>query len=840
LRESQQWRFFSLKQQPPEKKNQKYHNINNNMRYDLSFFLCCCKSFLGEDGSDNNGEENFYTLLGLERDASPDEIKRAYKRQSLQMHPDKLAQKGIPVTPEHQAKFTRMKEAYETLSDVHKKETYDAIGERGMRWLDEPFSIDPSELAHNFATSSAYNRSKIFAIFVALAIVILILPILICLHVDGVFGDDASWLATLIPLWLWDVFVLFYHSRVILMGPIQRPDHIPEQDWVDPLPMKKRIVSFVRFALVVLFELLVALKLDHVLPQSVPWFVVFFPLYVWEATTLYKKWPLARMRIVTVEDLELALGKSFADFTAAEKELISKRYSVVPSLHSAEFEVAQKLKTRARHDIIKSAFRILFVICLLVQLDSSDYGPPGNKETGEMRWNWWAVFAPFWIMTTLICYANYQAFAEVQQAAMKKDPTLFGMKKPNTDIETGGGDATGAGTTSNTTTGYGAVGMDGAASPAAAAATTTQQPQSDLTEEEREELKATLMASSSRLCSKCCSQGFLLFVVILFVCKLNGAGFSSLWIISPFLFVAFVILTCLACAIFGITEVPTDGVDFDHMASDFGYATATSTSPAGKTAASEGATPTATNYAPPPSSTTTTAAPSNISGRISSNFNNNQNQANVVIPAPPRETETTAATVAESITTGPASVKSSCAPPPAVSSPMVVVPVMAAHPSAATAATTTTNASSSTGSTTTTSNNNKTNSNNSNTTAAPLSTPLVVAAPPRTPTSSQTDVVVGTKNATAAAPSVAATPSTAAATTPTATSTTAAAAPTPPPVQPPTIDLLDDVAVAAAALASTPAQVVVTPSTTVTSVVTNPTTTGGDGGDNNNELHDLD
>jgi len=99
------------------------------VRYDLTFFLCCCKSFLG---SDPENQESFYGLLGVDRDASLEDIKRAYKRQSLQMHPDKLAQRGQTVTDEDQTKFTRMKEAYEVLSDPHKRDTYDAIGERGM------------------------------------------------------------------------------------------------------------------------------------------------------------------------------------------------------------------------------------------------------------------------------------------------------------------------------------------------------------------------------------------------------------------------------------------------------------------------------------------------------------------------------------------------------------------------------------------------------------------------------------------------------------------------------------------------------------------------------------
>lgn len=464
------------------------------MRYDLSFFLCCCKSFLGNLDQD---EEDFYTLLGVQRDASPDEIKRAFRRQSLQMHPDKLAQKGQQATEADQAKFTRMKEAYEVLSDPHKKETYDAIGERGMKWIEEPFSIDPQELAHNFATSSALDRSKIFAIFVAAAVAVLLLPMLVCLHVDGAFGPDASWMATLTPLWLWDIFICFYHTRVILMGPIPRPEHVPPEEWIDPLPMKRRVFSFVRFLLIVLFELLAALKLDNVI--RFPWLVVFFPLYVWEGTTLYKKWPIARMRIVTVEDLEAALGKPFSQFTPAERELIGKRYSVVPSTDSPEFDAAQKLKTRARHDIIKSAFRVVFVAVLLVQIDLG------------VSWNWWIVFMPFWVMTALICYANYQSFAEVQTMAMEKDPTIFGLQKPDEEMGAGGG--------------YGAVGSDGEVSKAP----------SPLTEQEREDLKAQVMASSSRLCSKCCSQGFLLFVVFLFVAKLQGATFSTLWIISPFL-----------------------------------------------------------------------------------------------------------------------------------------------------------------------------------------------------------------------------------------------------------------------------------------------------------------
>jgi DnaJ-class molecular chaperone len=80
------------------------------MRYDLAFFLCCCKSFLH---SSTRNSTDYYDLLGIDKDATQDEVKRAYKRQSLQMHPDKLAQRGMTVTEQDQAKFQKMKEAYE-------------------------------------------------------------------------------------------------------------------------------------------------------------------------------------------------------------------------------------------------------------------------------------------------------------------------------------------------------------------------------------------------------------------------------------------------------------------------------------------------------------------------------------------------------------------------------------------------------------------------------------------------------------------------------------------------------------------------------------------------------
>jgi len=490
------------------------------MRYDIAFLLCCCKSFLG-----SSDEEDFYSLLGLERDASPDEIKRAYKKQSLKMHPDKLAQRGLTVTPEAQAEFQKMKEAYECLRDPHKKEAYDAIGSKGLKWIEDPMSMDPQELATNFVNASILDRSKIFAIFVAIVAIILYLPVIVCLHVDGVFGPQSSWVLTLIPLWLANLLGLFSYSRLLAMPSIPKPDDIPEEDWIDPLPMHKRIFSSVRFLLIAIFEVLLALKLDDII--SFGWAYVFAPLLLWEATNIYQSW-----KVISSSDIGLL------------------------------FQQAHEMQQTARQDLMKAACRILFETILIVQFDTS------------LDLNWWLTFLPFWITIFLVCMANYQAFAKVKMEAVQKDPELFGLAGANVD--------------------YGSVGNDGAATPAATAA------YPPLSEEEKAKLKEEVVNSGSRLCTQCCSQGFVLLILCLIVSKLQGATFSTLWLISPLLFAAGILLCCLGIAIFGVTEVP-DPAAFEAE----GFGTPTTNYQAATTAYQTPAATTTTTT----TTTATTAAP---------------------------------------------------------------------------------------------------------------------------------------------------------------------------------------------------------------------------------------
>ncbi len=71
--------------------------------------------------------KDYYDILGLQRGASADDIKKTYRRLSKQLHPDK--HKGDASA---ERRFKEVNEAYEVLSNPQKKQAYDQFGEAGV------------------------------------------------------------------------------------------------------------------------------------------------------------------------------------------------------------------------------------------------------------------------------------------------------------------------------------------------------------------------------------------------------------------------------------------------------------------------------------------------------------------------------------------------------------------------------------------------------------------------------------------------------------------------------------------------------------------------------------
>ena len=71
---------------------------------------------------------DYYEILGVEKDASDEDIKRAYRRMAMKYHPDRN-----PDDPNAEALFKESAEAYEVLSDSARRQRYDQFGHEGLR-----------------------------------------------------------------------------------------------------------------------------------------------------------------------------------------------------------------------------------------------------------------------------------------------------------------------------------------------------------------------------------------------------------------------------------------------------------------------------------------------------------------------------------------------------------------------------------------------------------------------------------------------------------------------------------------------------------------------------------
>ena len=83
--------------------------------------------------------KDYYKILNINKNASPDEIKKAYRALALQYHPDKNKNQDAEI------KFKEISEAYQVLSDKQKKYDYDNIKQMPNNFfhfqIKDPFEI---------------------------------------------------------------------------------------------------------------------------------------------------------------------------------------------------------------------------------------------------------------------------------------------------------------------------------------------------------------------------------------------------------------------------------------------------------------------------------------------------------------------------------------------------------------------------------------------------------------------------------------------------------------------------------------------------------------------------
>lgn len=131
-----------------------------------------------------------YRALGVEPDATPSQIKRAYHKLALRYHPDKNPAAG--------ERFNEISSAYSLLSDPQKRQLYDQFGDTGVQMID---AMAQTGLPRWLFLPAA-QRIACGLVSTALVVFVVLLPLSILMRAEN--EDGWPWVVVLIPLWLLD------------------------------------------------------------------------------------------------------------------------------------------------------------------------------------------------------------------------------------------------------------------------------------------------------------------------------------------------------------------------------------------------------------------------------------------------------------------------------------------------------------------------------------------------------------------------------------------------------------------------------------------------------------
>jgi hypothetical protein len=144
---------------------------------------------------ESGGEQSqdLYAVLGVQKDATSAEIKKAYFRLAREHHPDK-ADSGDDEA------MKRINHAYKILSDQEKRRIYDLQGEAGVEAVSNmaTFSMEVI-LANIFSGTKEEKASRLCGLFIVF-VIMLIFPLLIILRAQNII--TCGWAVVFIPIWI--------------------------------------------------------------------------------------------------------------------------------------------------------------------------------------------------------------------------------------------------------------------------------------------------------------------------------------------------------------------------------------------------------------------------------------------------------------------------------------------------------------------------------------------------------------------------------------------------------------------------------------------------------------
>eukprot|EP00300_Choanocystis_sp_HF-7_P015743 c19156_g1_i1.p1 GENE.c19156_g1_i1~~c19156_g1_i1.p1 ORF type:complete len:430 (+),score=76.21 c19156_g1_i1:60-1349(+) len=315
--------------------------------------------------------QDLYAVLGVNSNATQDEIKRAYRKKALQYHPDK--------NPGLESQFQEASTAFGILSDPAKRKVYDQFGMQGVT-MSEAIGDDRKVLA------MLGHMMLAGCILLVLITALLVQTILICLKFSGQLS--AEWLLVFIPLFFCFAVVLALSLLVefILPDTNSTPSspkdatHSDTEDEYQRRPFCTILGSILlsihvwtNSAAIVFFALL-AIHLDS--PSRVSVEAVGLVVLIWEAANL-------------IQGFKTSCSRTEVRLQATEDDEDSA---------NLVFEVVEVPLGRRFGNLVRvlllNGLRVAAELCVLFKLN------------GSLGWSWTVVFIPAYTYLGGVCFKH--------------------------------------------------------------------------------------------------------------------------------------------------------------------------------------------------------------------------------------------------------------------------------------------------------------------------------------------------------------------------------------------------------------------------------------------------
>lgn len=346
----------------------------------------------------------------------------AYRQKSLQLHPDKLAQRGQTMTEEQATEYNTIQQAYAILTDEKQRQMYHAMGMSPARhhfWTTGGLH-HPTACLENLSRASCENKTRLVLISALILCAILLQPILLAARVNAIHNEakalhETSWILIFMPTWLYFVGSILFWAFLAIV--------VPDQRWALVVSCLENVAWFIG-------GLLLTIAWDRADGRDTSWHALATPFYCAIICRIYglglqiQSIRRDQARMVTLDYLqqqqeatsirtgndrhlteehiaELARDHIIVthdpeEFLIALK-IMEQSQPEAPSLSVEDIEalkVSTSAEFRAADDAVHHYQQTIAVYTLIwIPLTALI----ASKVDGDISVSWWVIFLPLWL-----------------------------------------------------------------------------------------------------------------------------------------------------------------------------------------------------------------------------------------------------------------------------------------------------------------------------------------------------------------------------------------------------------------------------------------------------------